>query len=122
MCVLSECLCVLLVGWISPEQQSDANTHSVIKCEYNKSGDFQVCTSFMVNRDMSWEVMVQGCKMPSSCDILSSLPQTIWSMSHMKSVLDYVDSCSVCEGYNDEKYHCLISSRDGDFKDSSGML
>jgi len=53
--------------------------------------------------------------MPSSC-------QTIGSMSHMKTILDYVDSCSVCEGNYDEKYHSLITSRDGDFKDSSGTL
>ena len=83
------------VGWISPEQQCDAHTHSVLKYEHTAFGDFQMCTSLTVNSDMSWEVTVQGCKMPSSCDVLSSLPQTIGSMSQIKIILDYVDSCSV---------------------------
>ena len=71
---------------------------------------------------MSWEVTVQGYKMPCNCDVLSSLPQTIGSMSDVKTILEFVDSCSVCEGNDDEKYHCLVASkRDGNFMDCSGM-
>ena len=93
-----------------------------MKCEESTSGDFQISMSLVVNIDMSWEVTVLGSKLPSSCAILSSLPQIIGSMSHIKSILAYVDSCSVCIGNNDEKFHSLVTSRDGDFMDSSGMI
>jgi len=37
-------------------------------------------------------------------------------MSNLKNILEFVDSCSVCEENDDEKYHSLIASkRDGSF-------
>jgi len=68
------------------------------------------------------KIIVQGCKLPFSCDALSSLPQTIGSITHIKSILHYTDSFSVRGENNNEKFRSLISSRDGDFMDSSGML
>ena len=62
------------VGWINPEQQCDVHTHSVLKCEQDRSGEIKICKSLRVCSDMSWEVTVRGYKILCSCDILSSLP------------------------------------------------
>ena len=59
------------------EQQCDLHVHSVLKCEEDASGETKICKSLRDCSDMSWEVTVQGYKMPCSCDVFLSLPQTL---------------------------------------------
>ena len=73
-----------------------------------------------INTDMSWEASVQGHKLLSRCDMFSSLPQVVRTVSDIKTVLHYVDSCSICMGNGDEKFEPLVSSRKGNFMDTSG--
>ena len=110
----------LLLGWITPSTQS-SNRQCFIKCEEDKSGNFQLSLSVTINTNMSWEASVQSHKLLSSCDVFSSLPQVVQTVSDMKTVLHYVDSCAICIGNNDEKFEPLVSSRKGNFMDSSGM-
>ena len=44
----------------------------------------------------------------------------LYEVSDIKTVLHYVDSCSICMGNGDEKFKPLVSSRKGNFMDTSG--
>ena len=93
-----------------------------VKCDEDTSSNFQVSLSVTINADMSWEASVHGHKLLSSCGVFSSLPQVVRTVSDIKAVLHCLNSYSICVGNDDEKFEPLVSSRKGNFMDSSGTL
>ena len=114
-------LFLIILGWITLPTQSSCR-QCFVRCEEDILGNFQVSLSVTINPDMSWEASVQGHKLLPSCGVFSSLPQVVRTVSDIKTVLHYVDSCCICVGNDDEKFEPLVSSRKGNFMDSSGML
>ena len=76
--------------------------------------------SVTINGDMSWEATVLGTKLLPSSETFSSLPQVVRVVADIETVLNFVNSCSVCVGNPDEKYEPLVSCSKGKFMDSSG--
>lgn len=114
---------LVILGWITPPIVTQSSSRlCFVKCEEGTSGNFQLSLSVTINADMSWEASVQGHKLLSSCDVFLSLPQVVRTVSDIKTVLHYVDSCSICMGNDDKKFEPLVSSRKGNFMNSSGML
>ena len=112
---------MIILGWITPPTQSSSK-ECLVKCNEDGSGNFEVSISVAVNADMSWEANVLGHKLLSSCGVFSSLPKIIQTVSHFKTVLHFTESCSICMGNDDNKFEPLVTSRKGNFMDSSGML
>ena len=93
---------LVILGWITPPIVTQSSSRlCFVKCEEDTSGNFQLSLSVTINADMSWEASAQGHKLLSSCDVFLSLPQDVRTVSDIKTVLHYVDSCSICMGNDD---------------------
>lgn len=58
--------------------------------------------------------------LPSSHPLEGRVPSRISSLSDVKMVVEFVDSCVTCIGNPDDKYSVLVSARKGIFMDASG--
>jgi len=91
-----------------------------LKCEEGSLGDIHTPLVVTVNVDLSWEATVLGIKLLPCSSVFSALPQVIKAVTDIEAVLNFVDSCTLCMGNDDEKFEPLVSSREGRFMDING--
>jgi hypothetical protein len=85
-----------------------------------KEGHLTVVKSICVCEDFSCVLYVyQNTILPEALNI--TLPSFINSVSALKTVCTFVDSCNICCGNQDEKFHLLSDVRKGNFMDTSGL-
>ena len=58
--------------------------------------------------------------LPSISSIFCHLPSSMESLQDIKSIVTYVDTCSVCKGNGDSKFTPLVTKCKGIFKDRGG--
>jgi len=63
---------------------------------------------------------VEEKMLPSSLHFFSTLPQVLCSVIDVQRVIEFVATCFLCRGQDDERYISLISERKGKFMDATG--
>ena len=71
---------------------------------------------------MEWNMFIYSNKLePQSNPVLSSLPNPVKRCDDLLSIVNCVDSSSICAGNDDEAFAPLIDHHKGDFKDAKGQ-
>ena len=79
-----------------------------------------IVESICIHEDFSWQLHIQQKIIhPESLEV--TMPSLLNSVSALKHIISYVDSCNICCGNPDGKFHPLVVSRNGKFMDSSGL-
>ena len=81
-----------------------------------------ISCSIAVSSNLTWHAVVKGKVLSSNVGHFSALPQTIVSLRDVLTVLECVDSLTLCVGNRDKKFHPLIAARKGSFRNQSGTL
>ena len=76
----------------------------------------------IVNNDLSWYVCVCGRQLISSTPTLSDLPQQISSFDQLTTLLQCVQSYSLCTGNPHCEFIELIEKEGGEFKSVDGKV
>ena len=85
-------------------------------------GNIQVILSVSVHDNLSWDVYVEGQKLPAGVQALSSLQQPLFSSSHLLEIIQTLDTCVRCCGNPDKKFEALRLTRRGVFMDVTGKF
>ena len=57
----------------------------------------------------------------SNSGIFNSIPQSVVSAAAVKQILDFIDSCVLCRGQDDERFIAYIYTKKGKIMDPSGI-
>lgn len=81
----------------------------------------ELTRSVTIESNFDWHLTVGDKELlPSSHPLEGRVPSRISSLSDVKMVVEFVDSCVTCIGNPDDKYSVLVSARKGIFMDASG--
>lgn len=86
-----------------------------------RSESVVISRNLTIESNFEWNICIGDKKLLSSSPPINSLPCKITSLSVLKTVIQFVNSCEICAGNPDEKFRGLISARKGKFMDASGM-
>ena len=92
------------------------------KVEKSKDGHLQFERDLVILKDFTWNIYCKESKILPDCDICSSIPKIISSLSSFKFALQMIDSCALCVGNSDKKFTPLVKQRKGMFTNASGKL
>ena len=92
------------------------------KVEKSKDGHLQFERGLVIQKDFTWNIYCKESKILPDCDICSSIPKIISSLSSFKFALQMIDSCALCVRNSDEKFTPLVKQRKGIFTNASGKL
>jgi len=83
----------------------------------------QCSLTLEVLSDLSWLLQLpSGQISPSTSPVLEQLPQHITSVSNLRTILSFMDGCSICEGNPDPKFAPIVARNKGIFKDRNGKF
>lgn len=74
-----------------------------------------------ITDELKWFVHIASNCLPSISNIFHHLPSSVTSLQDIKSIVTYINTCSVCKGNRDPKFTPLVAKCKGVFKDRSGM-
>ena len=94
--------------------------YSYSKFEKSKDGHLQFERGLVIQKDVTWNIYCKESKILPDCDICSSIPKIISSLSSFKFVLQMIDSCALCIRNSDKKFTPLMKQRKGIFTNASG--
>ena len=57
----------------------------------------------------------------SNSGLFNSIPQSVVSAAAVKQILDFIDSCVLCRGQDDERFIAYIYTKKGKIMDPSGI-
>ena len=63
---------------------------------------------------------MEGKKLQSTMDIFSNVPQCLSSVENVQQVIQFIDTCMLCRGHNDERFVSYIMSKKGKIMDHTG--
>ena len=92
------------------------------KVEKSKDGHLPFERGLVIQKDFTWNIYCKESKILPDCDICSSIPKIISSLSSFKFALQMIDSCALCVGNSDKKFTPLVKQRKGIFTNASGKL
>ena len=73
-----------------------------------------------ITDELKWFLRIASNCLPSISSIFCHLPSSVESLQDIKSIVTYVDTCSVCKGNGDPKFTPLVTKCKGIFKDRGG--
>ena len=93
--------CPANVGWMDATNQacSGDTCITLTKLEGGSEGSpLRIAHTFSVSHDFSWEIIANGKKLPSTCDLLSTMPQSVSSVQDVFHVIGFLNSLVPCHG------------------------
>ena len=63
---------------------------------------------------------MEGKKLQSTMDIFRNVPQCLSSVKNVQTVIQFIDTCVLCRGHNDERFVSYIMSKKGKIMDHTG--
>ena len=75
-----------------------------------------------ISQELQWSLLIGDRCVLSSSSVFQSVPSTITSLEDLRSIVTYVDKCSVCKGNADPRFMPLVAKSKGLFKDRSGKI
>lgn len=90
------------------------------KFEKSRDGHLQFERGLVIQKDFTWNIYYKESKILPNCEICSSIPKFISSLSSFKFALQMIDSYLLCLGNSDKKFTPLVEQRKGVFTNASG--
>lgn len=116
------CDSVLPSGWsnMSNDSSDEIRLCKVSSQTGTSSEPMKISHSIIINSNMSWSVFVHGYKVSSRKNTpLSQFPDKLPAAS-LQSLINVVDSASVCPGNPDKKFIDMVKAKKGALKSISG--
>lgn len=74
-----------------------------------------------ISTDGSWTLCVDRKQANAcQCSVLENVPLQLLSVQDVVNFIALLDSCNVCVGNSDERFHDLVVKHDGKFKNHTG--
>ena len=92
------------------------------KLQLVRFGQQQLKCSFMIEvfEDLKWLLQLPSELSPCTSLVLQHLPEFIVSLLDLRSILTFLDQCTVCQGNPDPKFAPIVAHSKGVFRDRSG--
>ena len=68
--------------------------------------------SITVYSDLTWNLIVHGHQVSSTCSCLSSIP-VVLNMESLSSLISVINHASVCPGHPDEQFIAMLEAKKG---------
>ena len=65
-------------------------------------------------------MQMEGKKLQSTMDIFRTVPQCCSSVTNVHTVIQFIDTCVLCCGHNDERFVSYIMSKNAKIMDHTG--
>ena len=65
-------------------------------------------------------MQMEGKKLQSTMDIFRNVPQCLSSVKSVNTVIQFIDTCVLLRGHNDERFVSYIMSKKGKIMDNTG--
>ena len=82
--------------------------------------DGQDVFTLEITDELKWFLHIASTCLPSVSNIFQQLPSFVTSLQDIKSIVTYINTCSVCKGNGDPKFTPLVAKCKGVLKDRSG--
>ena len=79
--------------------------------------------SFMIEvvEDLKWSLQLPSEQLsPCTSLVLQYLPELVASLLDLRSILSFLDQCTVCQGNPDPKFAPIVAHNKGIFRDRNG--
>ena len=93
------------------------------KLQLIRFGQQQPKSSFMieVSEDLKWSLQLPCEQLsPGTSLFLKHLPECVATLLDLRSILTFLDQCTVCQGNPDPKFAPIVAHSKGIFRDRSG--
>lgn len=116
------CDSILPSGWnnMSNDSSDEIRLCKVLSQSGTSSEPMKISHSIIINSNMTWNVFVHGSKVSCRKNTpLSQFPDKL-SAESLQSLINVVDSASVCPGNPDKKFIDMVKAKKGALKSISG--
>lgn len=96
----------------------------ILKVQHQPLADIPACISHcvIVQKNLSWKVLVHGHEVDPQTAGLSSIPEKIEAVHTIEQLLFKIDHLNVCAGNPDQHFIEMVEQRKGVLKSTSGNV
>ena len=112
------CMKCIYGNWFLVPARLEADKLQIVRLSQQ-----QLQCSFVVEvfEDLKWSLQLPSQQLsPSTSLVLKHLPEAVTSVFVLRSVLMFLDQCTICQGNPDPKFVPIVAHSKGIFKDRSG--
>lgn len=112
------CMKCIYGNWFLVPARLEADKLQIVRLSQQ-----QLQCSFVVEvfEDLKWSLQLPSQQLsPSTSLVLKHLPEAVTSVFVLRSVLMFLDQCTICQGNPDPKFAPIVAHSKGIFKDRSG--